>query len=254
MVEQSLPLQARQHGDPNRRLGMTSRFWSVAKVVAPLLLGLNVLAPSPLLAAERVCNGTLLQIQVNERGTSRSDRFRFSLGLDAEHASKDAAMSALNARLAEARQVIQPLAIGRLTIPAPRSYSVGRGTSGPRLERASTTITGEVSRDHYDALIQAAGRLPGVRLQGMTSLASSDSRASLADQLLKQALETGQRRAQATARALGLRKVELLLIDQRGSTYRPMAMAARMGEESFKPAEAPKPSQSLTLKLDYCLH
>ena len=232
---------------------MTSRFWSAAKVVAPVLLGLNVLAPSPLLAAERVCNGTLLQIQVNERGTSRSDRFRFSLGLDAEHASKDAAMSALNAWLAEARQVIQPLAIGRLTIPAPRSYSVGRGTSGPRLERASTTITGEVSRDHYDALIQAAGRLPGVRLQGMTSLASSDSRASLADQLLKQALETGQRRAQATARALGLRKVELLLIDQRGSTYRPMAMAARMGEASFKPAEAPKPSQSLTLKLDYCL-
>ena len=63
----------------------------------------------------------------------------------------------------------------------------------------------------------------------MTSLASSGSRASLADQLLKQALETGQRRAQATARALGLRKVVLLLIDQRGSTYRPMAMAARMG-------------------------
>ena len=88
-----------------------------------------------------------------------------------------------------------------------------------------------MNRDNYDALIQAAARLPGVRLQGMTSLASSDSRTSLADQLLKQALEPGQRRAQATVRALGLRKVELLLIDQRGSSYRPMAMAARMGEE-----------------------
>ena len=253
MVEQGLPLQARKHGDPNRRLGMTSRLWGAAKVVAPVLLGISVLAPSPLLAAERVCNGTLLQIQVNERGTSRSDRFRFSLGLDAENVSKDVAMTALNARLAKARQVIQPLAMGRLTIPAPRSYPVGGGTSGQRLERASTTITGEVSRDHYDALIQAAGRLPGVRLQGMTSLASGESSASLADQLLKQALETGRRRAQATARALGLRKVELLLIDQRGATYRPMAKAARMGEASFRPGEAPKPSQSLTLKLDYCL-
>ena len=213
----------------------SARFWTGAKVAAPVLLGLIVLAPSPLRAAERVCNGTLLQIQVNERGTSRSDRFRFLLGLDAENASKDAAMGALNARLAGARQVIQPLALARLTIPAPRSYSVGGGTSGPRLERASTTITGEVSRDHYDALIQAAGRLPGVRLQGMTSLASSDSRASLADQLLKQALETGQRRAQATARALGLRKVELLLIDQRGSTHQPMPMVARMVEASFRP-------------------
>ena len=232
---------------------MTNRLWGLAKVVVPVLFGLSVVALSPLRAAERVCNGTLLQIQVNERGTSRSDRFRFSLGLDAEHASKDAAMSALNARLAEARQVIQPLAIGRLTIPAPRSYSIGRGTSGPRLERASTTITGEVSRDNYNALIQAAGRLPGVRLRGMTSLASSDSRASLADQLLKQALETGRRRAQATARALGLRKVELLLIDQRGSTQRPMQMAARKESTGFRPGEAPKPSQSLTLKLDYCL-
>ena len=232
---------------------MTNRLWGLAKVVVPVLFGLSVVAPSPLRAAERVCNGTLLQIQVNERGTSHSDRFRFSLGLDAENANKDAAMTALNGRLAEARQAIQPLALGRLTIPAPRSYPVGRGTSGPRLERASTTITGEVSRDNYDALIQAAGRLPGVRLRGMTSLASSDSRASLADQLLKQALETGQRRAQATARALGLRKVELLLIDQRGSTQRPMQMAARKESTGFRPGEAPKPSQSLSLKLDYCL-
>ena len=155
--------------------------------------------------------------------------------------------------MAKARQVIQPLALGRLTIPAPHSYVVGGGTSGPKLERASTTITGEVSRENYDALIQAAGRLPGVRLQGMTSLASSDSSASLAEQLLKQALETGRGRAETTARALGLRKVELLLIDQRGETYRPMGMAARMGHSSFRPTEAPNPSQHLTLKLDYCL-
>lgn len=253
MVEQGLLVQARQHGDPNGGLGMTNRLCGAAKVAVPVLLSFSVLAPFHLRAAERVCNGTLLQIQVNERGTSRSDRFRFSLGLDAENANKDAAMTALNGRLAEARQAIQPLALGRLTIPAPRSYPVGGGTSGPRLERASTTITGEVSRDNYDALIQAAGRLPGVRLRGMTSLASSDSRASLADQLLKQALETGQRRAQATARALGLRKVELLLIDQRGSTQRPMQIAARKESTGFRPGEAPKPSQSLTLKLNYCL-
>ena len=79
---------------------MTNRLWGVAKVAVPVLFGLSVVAPSPLRAAERVCNGTLLQIQVNERGTSRSDRFRFSLGLDAEDLSKKDALSVLNARLA----------------------------------------------------------------------------------------------------------------------------------------------------------
>ena len=114
---------------------MTSRRWGAATVAVAVLSGLSFVAPFPLRAAERVCNGTLLQIQVNEHGTSRSDRFRFSLGLDAEDLSKDAALSA---RLAEARQAIQPLALGQLTIPAPRNYPVGGGAAGSRLERAST--------------------------------------------------------------------------------------------------------------------
>ena len=70
-------------------------------------------------------------------------------------------MSTPNARLAEARQAIQPLALGQLTIAAPRSFSVGEGAAGSRLELASTTITGEVIRDDYDALIRVGGRLPG---------------------------------------------------------------------------------------------
>ena len=155
--------------------------------------------------------------------------------------SKDAALSALNARLAEARQAIQPLALGQLTIPAPRSYPVGGGAAGSRLERASTTITGELSRDDYDALIQAAGGLPGVRLQGMTSLASSDSRASLADQLLKQALETGRRRAQTTARALGLRKVELLLIDSGVRSIDPCRWWPAWGRQASGLGRLPSP-------------
>ena len=131
MVEQGLRLQARQHGDLNRRLGMTNRLWGAVKVAAPVLLGLSVLAPSPLRAGERVCNGTLLQIQVNERGTSRSDRFRFSLGLDAEDLSKDAALSALNTRLAEARQ----------------GFSRSPWVSSPSLHPAATPL-GEVRLDH----------------------------------------------------------------------------------------------------------
>ena len=50
-------------------------------------------------------------------------------GLNAEDLSKDAAMSALNARSAEARQAIRPLALSQLTIAAPRSYAVGGGAA-----------------------------------------------------------------------------------------------------------------------------
>ena len=88
---------------------MTSRLWGGATVAVAVLSGLSAVAPFPLRAAERVCNGTLLQLQVNERGTSQSDRFRFSLVLDAEKANKDAAMTALNGRLAEVRQAFSRL-------------------------------------------------------------------------------------------------------------------------------------------------
>ena len=53
--------------------------------------------------------------------------------------------------------------------------------------------------------------------------------------------------------ALGLQRVQLLRIDQRGgSSVRPMpyAMAAR---SSFNPDEARAPERSVTLGLDYCL-
>ena len=82
---------------------MTSRRWGAATVAVAVLSGLSAVAPFHLRAAESVCNGTLLQIQVNERGTSRSDRFRFSLGLDVKISVRTMRLSALNARLAQAR-------------------------------------------------------------------------------------------------------------------------------------------------------
>ena len=197
----------------------------------------------PALASAQVCKGTLLQLQVQERGSSATDRFRFSLGLQAEASSKAAAMELLNQRLDRARQDLKPFALASLNIPAPRSYSYGGSSSSdPKMERATTSLSGEVSRRNYDALIQLAGRLPGVRLQGMTSLASNNGGEALDDQLLKRALKQGRRRAKVTASALGLGRVELLRINQRGGGVWPVAYAeARMSKPAFRPAEAPQP-------------
>ena len=229
------------------------RLAAVALSAVPMGITPALVLAGPVQAQPLACNGTLLQLQVQEQGSAAFDRFRFNLGLEAEAPTKSAALDQLNARLAVVRKVVTPLATGKLTIPAPTSYRSGGGSAGPVRERASTSVSGVVSKANYDALIQAAGRLPGVNLGGISAEAARGSEAELRSRLLRQALSEGQRQAQATADALGLRRVQLLRIDQRGAgSVRPMpyAMAAR---NSFNPDEARAPQSSVSLGLDYCL-
>ena len=194
------------------------------------------------------CSGTLLQLQVQSQASSSFDRFRFNLGLEAEASSPAEALELLNQRLSQLRTVVTPLATGPLTVPAPSSTSFG---SGRLRYRASTSVSGVVSKANYDPLIQAAGRQPGVSLQGVTALPASASEAQLQSTLLREALADGRRQAEATASALGLRTVRLLRIDQRsGGGFRPMPMLAA---RNFNPDEAPAPERSVSLGMDYCL-
>ena len=230
------------------------RFRSAAFSFAlvPALMPLAMVQPAQAGAGDR-CGGTLYQLQVSQSGTTAFDRFRFNLGLSAEAATKADAMQQINARLERLRSALTPLVSGRMTIPAPRTYAIGGGSAGPRRQRATTNVSGEVSKANYDALIQAAGKLPGVNLNGFTSLAASGSAETLQTQLMRQALADGKRQAQATADALGLRRVQLLRINQRGG-YAPRPMAYnRALSASFNPDEAPAPRNSVSLALDYCL-
>jgi uncharacterized protein YggE len=229
----------------------TLRSAAVALSLLPLGIGpaLALAAPGASRAQPSPCSGTLLQLQVQQQGTASVDRFRFNLGLEAEAPTKAAALDQLNARLVAVRKAVTPLALGKLTIPAPSTYR----SAGPVREQASTSVSGEVSKANYNALIQAAGRLPGVTLRGFTAEVASGSAAQLQTRLLREALAEGQRQAQTTADTLGLRRVQLLRIDQRGGgPIRPMpyAMAARNG---FNPDEAREPESSVSLALDYCL-
>ena len=218
----------------------------------PALMPLAMVQPAQAGGGDR-CGGTLYQLQVSQSGTTAFDRFRFNLGLSAEAATKADAMQQINARLERLRSALTPLVSGRMTIPAPRTYAIGGGSAGPRRQRATTNVSGEVSKANYDALIQAAGKLPGVNLNGFTSLAASGSAETLQAQLMRQALADGKRQAQATADALGLRRVQLLRINQRGG-YAPRPMSYnRALSASFNPDEAPAPRNSVSLALDYCL-
>lgn len=228
----------------------------VALAVALVLLPAAALAQeAPPIGLDR-CGGTLLQLQVEERGQAAFDRFRFDLGLEAVAPSKAEAMAQLNGRLAALRAALRPLVSGELTIPAPSTYRSGGGSgagASPIREHASTSVSGQVSKARYDALIQTAGRLEGVSLRGMTAQAAGGSEADLQTTLLRRALSSGRRQAEGTAQALGLGRVRLLRIDQRGGGGpRPMPYA-RMAADSFNPDEAPPPERFVSLALDYCL-
>ena len=115
------------------------------------------------------------------------------------------------------------------------------------------SVSGEVGRSNYDALIQSAGRLPGVELRGMTSRPEKGGKKQLEDELLRRALQQGKHQAETTSAALGLKQVRLLRIDQRaGGAIRPLSFS-KAASSRFNPDEAPQPRQSLNLNLDYCL-
>ena len=200
-----------------------------------------------------VCRGTLLQLNLRESGKSQTESFRFNLRLEAEASSSAAALEQFSGRLARLREALEPLVIGKLVIPAPTTHSTG-GPAQSKGNQASTSITGTVGRSNYDSLIERAGGLEGVRLQGMTSLPSAEGQDRLQDQLLERALERGRRQAERTAVALKLRRVALLRIDQRShSTARPSPMSVS-GAPRFRPEEAPLPKASLSFALDHCLN
>ena len=221
---------------------------------AVVIVGLLFGAVTPLHAHDLRCDGTLLELAVVEEGTSRTDRFEFSLQLEAQASSKQEALNELNRRLGTVRRKISDLAMEGLIVSAPRTYTVGGTTASPQRHQATSNISGEVSRSNYDPLIQQAGRLPGVSLQGMTSLSSTDGARSLQQQLLERALATGRRQAESTQQLLGLRQLRLIRIDQRrgGALLRTSALSR--SKQSFDPSEAPKPRQSIRLDLDYCLN
>ena len=224
--------------------------------LAIALLVLPTVSLFPLAALAEIrgpeCRGILLQLNLRESGESPTESFRFNLRLEAEAPTSAAALDQLGDRQDRLRQQLEPLVQGRLVIPAPNTYEMAGSKSSSGF-RAVTTITGTVGRGNYDTLIQRAGRLPGVRLQGMTSLPSSSGQNRLQEQLLERALQRGRRQAERTAAALKLRRIALLRIDQRShSSLRPSPMGVSAAPR-FRPEEAPLPTGSLSLALDYCL-
>lgn len=235
---------------------MLHPLWRVG-LTAPLAVVVGGLVPLPVLASapsNPACSGTVLQLSVQEQASGVVDRFRFSLGLSGEGTSEAEALRQLNQRLGRLRADLNPLINGPLTVPAPRSHQRGGGTgAAPRRFVATTTLSGEVGRRHYDALIQLAGRRTGVRLQGMSSLAEAGASQTQEQALVRWVLERGLKEAEAIGRSIGRSRVNLQHIDRRGAIQRPVQARMASPSMAFDPQEAPKPRVTVHLQLTYCL-
>ena len=218
---------------------------SVAAILLP--------APAAVQADESPCGGTVLQLSVAEQGTPSAVRFRFSLALLAEGSSEKAALQQLQARLKRLRLTLEPLVVGTLTVPAPSTHQRGSKVDAERRYTASTGVSGDVNRSNYNALIEAVGGLPGVRLQGMTSQADASEAELVQQRLTVAALRRGTAEAQAMAAAIGVSRVRLMRINRQDAMVRPRAIPLETARSGFRPGEAPKPMQTLRLQLDYCL-
>ena len=218
---------------------------SVAAILLP--------APAAVQADESPCGGTVLQLSVAEQGTSSAVRFRFSLALLAEGSSEKAALQQLQARLKRLRLTLEPLVVGTLTVPAPSTHQRGSKVDAERRYTASTGVSGDVNRSNYNALIEAVGGLPGVRLQGMSSQADASEAELVQQRLTVAALRRGTAEAQAMAAAIGVSRVRLMRINRQDAMVRPRAIPLETARSGFRPGEAPRPMQTLRLQLDYCL-
>ena len=226
--------------------------WGALSVASVGLLLLS--PPGPVLAHDPSCAGTLLQLSVLEQGKTAVDRFRFSLALSGEGSTEQAALNQLNQRLARLRQALQPVIQGRLIVPSPSTYSRPGGNGARQPFVANTGVSGEVNRQMYNQLIQSVGGQPGVRLQGMESIANEQVETALQQRLRAAALRQGMGEADSTAAAIGATRVRLLRIKRsdamRGPRRVQLSGATRSG---FDPGEAPEPMATVRMELLYCL-
>jgi uncharacterized protein YggE len=202
-------------------------------------------------AASAACDGTQLELSVREQEASPAVRFRFSLAVRGEGRSEKAAMQQLNHRLGRLRRELGPLLQGKLTVSAPTNYPHGSGVEKRFV--ASAAVSADVTPANFNPLIQTVGVMPGVRQQGVRSMADEAATRKLQQNLMAKALLRGTSEAEATAEVIGLNQVRIISIQRGDSIQSPRPMLMKSSAEGFDPQQAPSPRTSVGLRLVYCL-
>lgn len=234
---------------------MASSPWRAWILPALLLLALPQ-DPAPAAAEVQLrCEGTLLEAS----GTAERDRpiarLRFSLGLEAEHPTRDGALALLQQRLAVVRVALQGLEARPLNVTSPSTWQRPAEGRLPTLSQASLQVSGRLAPQRLQALIREVGALPGVRLAPVTAEADPARAVEVRRALLGAAYQQALAEARIVAEAVGLRQLRPLEVTVDGDAG-PMPMRAFAAKADavppFDPAELVPPKATVSLRARFC--
>ncbi|MFM7648596.1 MAG: SIMPL domain-containing protein [Cyanobium sp.] len=179
------------------------------RAVLPAALSLLAASAGPVPARAQVqvqlqCAGTLLETRGSAELKRDTQRLAVSLGLEAEAADADAALAALQLRLAGVRQRLLTLGVQELRVSSPSTWQrppLPRG-AGPRVV-ATLQVSGQLAPQRLQEFVRQLGALEGVRLNPVAAQADPAAMPAVRARLLRAAYQDALAQARELAAAVG---------------------------------------------------
>lgn len=198
------------------------------------------------------CEGALIEARGMAQLKRSTSRLAFSLGLDADAATADAALGVLQQRLGAVRGVLQRLEVQDLRVSSPSTWTRAADRQRPASVQANLQVSGQLAPQRLQALVREVGGLPGVRLAPVSTQADPKGDGTARRQLLREAFADARSQAQELATIAGFSRVSPLELRLDGQE-RPMPLRAMAAApEGFNPEELPLPTDRLGMAVSFC--
>ncbi len=228
--------------------------WNLLRLL-PLLLPLLPAAGLAQSQVQLACTGTLVEARGSAELKRPTQRLRFSLTLEAEEPSTDAALASLQLRLAEVRTTLKSLQVVDLEVTSPSTWRRPASRLIPERVVASLQVSGQLAPAQLQPLVRQVGGLPGVRLSPVATEADAAGDRAARRQLLRAAYQDALQQGLDLSGAMGLKgalkPIEVLL---EGGSRPGLKMVMAAEAAPFDPAELAAPVDRLSLQVRFCAH
>lgn len=228
--------------------------WNLLRLL-PLLLPLLPAAGLAQSQVQLACTGTLVEARGSAELKRPTQRLRFSLTLEAEEPSTDAALASLQRRLAKVRTRLKSLQVVDLEVTSPSTWQRPASRDKAGAVQASLQVSGQLAPAQLQPLVRQVGGLPGVRLSPVATEADRRgdraARATLLRAAYQDALQQGLDLSGAMGLKGALKPIEVLL---EGGSRPGLKMGMAAEAAPFDPAELAAPVDRLSLQVRFCAH